>query len=66
MLSGDMETCLLFTTCPDRENNCSHGTVVAGETRYLNASLAIRSCDGAYFRHHSNGHLALSISGSVL
>ena len=66
MLSGDMEARLLFTTWPDMENNLSHGTVVAGEARYLNASLATRPCDGAYFRHHSNGHPALSISGSDL
>ena len=42
MLSGDMEARLLFATCPDRENNRSRGTVVAGEARYLNASLATR------------------------
>ena len=66
MLSGDMEACLLFTTCPDMENNLSRGTVVAGETMYLNASLATRPCNGAHFRHHSNVHPALSISGSAL
>ena len=46
MLSGDMFA--VNTTCPDRENNRSHGTVVAGEARYLNASLTTRPCDGRH------------------
>ena len=66
MLSGVMEAHLLLTTCPDMENNRSHGTVAAGEVRYLNASLATRPRDGAHFRHHSNGQLALTIFGSAL
>ena len=66
MLFGDRAASLLFTTCPERENNRSHGRVVAGEIKHLKASLATRTCDGAHFRHHSNGHRSLSISGSAL
>ena len=51
MLSGDMEA-RLFTTRPDRENSRSHGTVVAGEAGYLNASLATRPCDGAHLQFY--------------
>ena len=40
MLSGDREARLLFTTCPEMENNLSHGTDAAGEDKYLKASLA--------------------------
>ena len=61
MLSGDKETRFLFTTCPERENNRSYGTVVAGEAKYLKATLATKPCDGAHFRHHSNGHKFLSM-----
>ena len=57
---------LLFKTCPEWENDRSYGTDVAGEAKYMKASLATRPCDGAYFLHHSNGHKAFSISGSVL
>ena len=64
-MSGVREAHLLFTTCPDRKNNHSQGTVVAGKARYLNASLATRPCD-AHFCHHSNGQLALLIFGSAL
>ena len=66
MLSGDIEARLLFTTCLERKNNRSHGTAVAGEDKNLKASLATRPCVGAHFRQHSNGHKALSISGSDL
>ena len=52
MLSGDKETRFLFTTCPERENNRSYGTVVAGEAKYLKATLATRPCNGAHFRHN--------------
>ena len=50
MLSGDREACLLFITCPEMENNRSHGTgfaIVAGKVRHLKAGLATRSRDGA-------------------
>ena len=47
MLSGDEDALLLFTTCPERENNRSHGTarrrsMVHWEGQYLKASLEIR------------------------
>ena len=44
MLSGDREARLLFTTSTERENNRSRGTVVAGEAKYLKASLPTRLC----------------------
>lgn len=39
MLSGDRGTFAVYDMV-DKENKFSHGTVVAGEARYLNASLA--------------------------
>ena len=33
MLTGDRETRFLFTTCPERQNKRSYGTVVSGEAK---------------------------------
>ena len=66
MLSGDREADLLFTACPESENNRSRGSVVAGEAKYLKGSLATKPYDGAHYRHHSTRHKSLSISGYVI
>ena len=52
MLSGDREASLLFTTCPERENNRSHGTAVAGEAKYLKV---------AWQQGHAMAHISATI-----